>query len=87
MTPHKHAAVIKAWADGATVQYKVHGDWRDCGAAPGWFKDEKYRVKPEPVPLWQVARQAFWDADDKAPEEQWWKDVIASILKELEARK
>lgn len=27
-TPHKHAALIKAWADGALIQYKDgYGTW------------------------------------------------------------
>ena len=50
--PHKHAELIKAWADGAEIEYRdgqknpwrsmpVHGDWED------FFE---YRIKPEPKP-------------------------------------
>jgi hypothetical protein len=54
MTPHKHAALIKAWADGETIQLRVvvhdgsgvHYDWRDI-VAPCWKDDLTYRVKPE----------------------------------------
>jgi hypothetical protein len=28
--PHPHAAVIKAWADGAKVQIRVQGSWVDA---------------------------------------------------------
>ena len=51
-TPHKHAALIKAWADGATIQYKVRqGEWRDVyDNDPTWNDWEEYRVKPEPKP-------------------------------------
>ena len=53
-TPHKHAELIKAWADGAEIQWyddtpKEHR-WKDC---PEWFIwNERYdfRIKPEPKP-------------------------------------
>ncbi len=49
MTPHKHAELIKAWADGATIQIKHHesGGWIDTDS-PQWG-DLLYRVKPEVV--------------------------------------
>lgn len=46
---HKHAEVIKAWADGATIQYMhKEGDWM-VTFNPQWFADSEYRVKPEKV--------------------------------------
>ena len=43
--PHKHAAVIKAWADGAQIQVlKTNGQWQDL-QNPLWNAEE-YRVKP-----------------------------------------
>ena len=50
--PHVHAEVIKAWADGATIQVHRGGKtdtWEDC-TFPLFSKDFKYRVKPEPTP-------------------------------------
>jgi hypothetical protein len=49
--PHKHAAVIKAWADGAQVQYKYPGEetWHDI-AEPSWKGIIEYRIKPECKP-------------------------------------
>lgn len=50
--PHKHAEVIKAWADGYKIQYR-NGDsdnWRDCLEGPGWVSINQYRIKPEPKP-------------------------------------
>ena len=46
MKPHRHAELIKAWADGAVIQvYKPHWDeWHDCHV-PIWDADE-YRIKP-----------------------------------------
>lgn len=47
--PHKHAALIKQWADGAVIQYKT-GDsspWEDSPDNwPSWSKEIQYRVKP-----------------------------------------
>jgi hypothetical protein len=50
--PHKHAEVIKAWADGATIQCKqregaLKGQWIDLLRTPTWAVDCEYRVKPE----------------------------------------
>jgi len=49
---HRHAELIKAWADGAVIQvYKPHWDeWHDCHV-PIWDSDE-YRIKPEKKPDW-----------------------------------
>jgi len=48
-TPHKHAELIKAWADGATIQYQT-GDrvWYDREGTPSWNVETAYRIKPEP---------------------------------------
>jgi hypothetical protein len=47
-TPHKHAAIIKAWADGAEVQYYALNEWHDLGEQPCWFRDSQFRIKPKP---------------------------------------
>lgn len=49
MTPHKHAAVIKAWADGAQIEWRERGfqDWKSV-ANPAWHGWAEYRVKPAP---------------------------------------
>ena len=46
---HKHADVIKAWADGAIIQYKVGDDrWLDShDNDPLWDIETEYRIKPE----------------------------------------
>lgn len=49
-TPHKQAALIKAWADGAEIQYSIGaGGWKDC-SPPSWSETLVYRVKPAPKP-------------------------------------
>lgn len=50
-TPHKHAELIKAWADGAEIETR----WSDAQAwiprkDPDWNKNFEYRIKPEPKP-------------------------------------
>lgn len=56
-TPHKHAELIKAWADGAEIQsrFVVINDtneghvWVDT-PNPAWDFEKIYRIKPEPKP-------------------------------------
>ena len=47
--PHKHAAIIKAWADGAEVEYLPSGSsvWGQY-TSPCWDWDGEYRIKPKP---------------------------------------
>lgn len=46
-TPHKHAEIIKAWADGAEIEYKsVSGSWVAVSDNPNWHVWNDYRVKP-----------------------------------------
>ena len=49
--PHKHAELIKAWADGAEIQIydRQTENWHD-DENPRWFYDKGYRIKPEPTP-------------------------------------
>ena len=48
--PHKHAEVIKAWADGAEIEFRsatAKGEWW-LAPAPNWAEEFEYRVKPQP---------------------------------------
>jgi hypothetical protein len=51
MKPHKHAKLIKAWAEGAIIQEKYSfNDWR---VFDGYWQEDKaytYRIRPEPKP-------------------------------------
>lgn len=65
-TPHKHAEVIKAWADGAQVEYRSHlpsGEWIET-QSPDWLEDYEYRIKPEPRKGWY--RVALMRSGDSA---------------------
>lgn len=50
--PVKHAEVIKAWADGADIEWRIESDppdsWR-LAVVPVWREELEYRVKSETV--------------------------------------
>ena len=58
---HKHSELIKAWADGAEIQYydeePYNGIWRDgtwrdvAGRDLNWHPEVTYRIKPKPKPI------------------------------------
>lgn len=51
--PHKHAELIKLWADGADIQYRDrNNDWTALPRCGDWDEhpDFEYRIKPEPKP-------------------------------------
>ena len=50
MKPHKHAELIKAWADGATIEAKALGQWMELERNFVWHEDLEYRIKPERKP-------------------------------------
>lgn len=54
-TPHKHAELIKAWADGAEIEARESDThkWGKC-SQPAWVDFYQYRIKPEPRPNLEV---------------------------------
>lgn len=63
-TPRPHAELIKAWADGAEIEFRAmkERNWREA-INPGWYENHEYRIKPAPkrkVEMWQwAARPGF----------------------------
>jgi hypothetical protein len=57
---HKHAELIKAWADGAKIQIKLHDEWYDVEGFIKWYEETQYRIKPEPKP--DVVSYGFIDS-------------------------
>ena len=47
--PHKHAELIKAWADGAEIEYKGFNNvWKSASAVcVQWSNSTHYRIKPQ----------------------------------------
>lgn len=62
-TPHKHADIIKAWADGAEIEFfsVYHSEWRPIGENPMWSDRLDFRIKPEPKP--DVVYYGVFDTD------------------------
>lgn len=57
--PHVHAELIKAWADGAFIQYFDPVGWRDTpDNRPSWVEGVKYRIKLEE----KTPAQIYWEA-------------------------
>lgn len=58
MKPHKHAELIKAWADGAEIEFlnDYTGKWININNEKEpyviWNELVQYRIKPEPKPDW-----------------------------------
>ena len=48
--PHKHAELIKAWADGSEIEYSfAHDMWYPISVEPSWSSPNcLFRIKPEP---------------------------------------
>jgi hypothetical protein len=62
MKPHKHAELIKAWADGAEIEAR-QGDsttWVTV-ESPTWSVHGTYRIKPTPKPDVVVVGKLVWD--------------------------
>ena len=67
--PRPHSEVIKAWADGAVIQYlsKMGDMWTDTpGNKPVWDAGCAYRVKPETFKAEAFVRW-WWDKHTKLP--------------------
>lgn len=65
--PHKHADVIKAWADGEKIEFfnPQNGRWRDYDPVSFCGVEDEFRIKPEPKPdivhevrLWMGAQNS-----------------------------
>lgn len=56
MKPHKHAEIIKQWADGVEVEYRLNdgvkgwSEWKMLAQDKPFLSDDwwEYRIKPDP---------------------------------------
>ena len=75
MKPHKHAELIKAWADGAEIEYRRleswgMSDWEQMSNKLFvWHEGDvhEYRIKPEPKPDIEYFAEAFMLSTSKRP--------------------
>ena len=58
MKQHKHAELIKAWADGAEIQVFKSTGWETL-PQPYWSDICEYRIKPEPKPDYYTKHIAY----------------------------
>lgn len=59
-TPHPHAELVHAWADGAKIQVKKdNGEWEECDF-PLWNEKIEYRIKPSNEP-WSPKTDDYLD--------------------------
>ena len=62
MKPHKHSELIKAWADGAEIEFKskVTNEWTLFdNETDAWINDYEYRIKPETKPDTKIMYVAY----------------------------
>ena len=67
---HKHADLIKQWADGAQIQWLsvICGQWEDIDMnGKEWYEHYRYRIKPMPKP--DVVRNITVEATGRCGEE------------------
>jgi hypothetical protein len=72
-TPHKHAELIKAWADGAEIEEQhLKKDWAPFTDGH-WMESDSwnYRIKPEPKPdvvhIWYAEPDSYPRFKDYGP--------------------
>lgn len=72
MKPHKHAEVIKAWADNKPIQRRMSdGFWMDVTTLAPYFNAEsEFRIKPEPpemaYPKTRMTNEVLNDVYDRS---------------------
>ena len=78
--PHKHAPLIKAWADGAEIEYLYEecDQWLKAGL-PTWDINTTYRIKPPKNTIkYRVALMSdgrgFWTVTEGPLEERFDSD-------------
>jgi hypothetical protein len=61
MKPHEHAELIKAWADGHTIEmFTADGCWMEV-PHPSWLSGMEYRIKKEPKPDIVQEEYLYWN--------------------------
>ena len=76
--PHKHAELIKAWADGAEIEEQhLKKDWAPFTDGH-WMESDSwnYRIKPKPKP--DVVEEVYFHKDKNG---LWYTRINASNLR------
>lgn len=92
MKQHKWHKEIKAWADGAEIEFKVggEGEWMLLKGSPYWeCESDLFRIKPrpkEPQYLYVYKRDGRFELGDEPHEalNMWHTQIIGKIKLEVE---
>jgi len=84
--PHVHAEVIRAYADGAEIEYflKLEGRWETINY-PSFLENQLYRVKPEITAFSIYAAAAYpqykgeWSSYNKKSIERGLEAVVKAV--------
>lgn len=63
--PHKHAEIIKAWAEGKPIQWLANSGWININPTCdtiNWGPEYSFRINPELKDPGIVCRDAFYKA-------------------------
>jgi hypothetical protein len=86
--PHKHAELIKQWADGAEVEYRVElgARWNTL-RSPCWDSNGEYRIKPQRLECWVTHYPNYGEESrigggytSKDVAEQWLQDTRGRVV-------
>lgn len=88
-TPHKHAEIIKAWADGAEIEMRSQlvcsNKWLAC-PQPEWRVGFEYRIKPPVKTYGEIAREAWYVCRSHRHAEGDWGDVAHAVIEAYKER-
>ena len=85
--PHKHAELIKAWADGAEIERWHSKDCWKLVTIPLWDEDAEYRIKKNVVKTIGYRRYYYQDGGEvrvqvmqECDNPEFWTNMPPSIL-------
>ena len=84
MKKHKWHKEIKAWADGAEIEFKVNGegDWTLLKGTPYWeCKNDLFRIKPQPkepqyLYVWNLSSKIIFTQDNNGVAIDTWNPKV-----------
>ena len=75
--------IIRAFAEGKTIQYKFSEGWRDLDELTALSDMSKYRIKPEPKYRPFKNQEECWDEMHKHPNFGWIKGNTTGEYKQI----
>ena len=75
--------IIRAFAEGKTIQYKFSEGWRDLDELTALSDMSKYRIKPEPKYRPFKNQEECWNEMHKHPNFGWIKGNVTGEYKQI----